>query len=253
MAVHDWTRVGPGIFHDFHHTWIAEMKRALNGGILPNGYYALAEQIAGSFGPDVLALETNSEANGADNGEPKGSTGVAVAASPPQVQFHVRAEIDEYAAKAKGVVVRHSSDHRVVAVIEIVSAGNKSSRPALRAFVEKADELIGSGIHLLVIDLFPSGSFDRAGIHEVIWRPFGESNFQVTGGRTLTLASYIAGARPEAFVQPVGVGDPLPDMPLFLASDWYVPVPLETTYRSAWDAVPSVWRDALEGDGARNP
>ncbi len=54
MPVHDWTRVDPGIVHDFHHDWITEIKRALNRGILPSGYYALAEQHAAGFGPDVL-------------------------------------------------------------------------------------------------------------------------------------------------------------------------------------------------------
>ena len=57
MPVHDWTRVSAGTFHDFHQTWLVEMKRALNSGILPPGFYALAEQIAGGLGPDVLALE----------------------------------------------------------------------------------------------------------------------------------------------------------------------------------------------------
>ncbi len=27
MPVHDWTRVEAGIFHDFHHAWIEEIKR----------------------------------------------------------------------------------------------------------------------------------------------------------------------------------------------------------------------------------
>ena len=57
MPIHDWTKVGAGIFHDFHQTWIIEIKRALNAGLLPAGYYALAEQIAGGLGLDVLALE----------------------------------------------------------------------------------------------------------------------------------------------------------------------------------------------------
>lgn len=57
MPVHDWTRVEAGIFHDFHHAWIEDIKRALNSGILPDEYYALAEQFAGGFGPDVLTLE----------------------------------------------------------------------------------------------------------------------------------------------------------------------------------------------------
>src|ERR1700739_539434 len=48
MPVHDWTRVGAGIFHDFHHAWIEEIKRALNAGLLPDDYYALAEQFVGA-------------------------------------------------------------------------------------------------------------------------------------------------------------------------------------------------------------
>ena len=46
MPVHDWTRVNAGIFHDFNHEWISTNKRALNSGLLPPEYYALAEQIA---------------------------------------------------------------------------------------------------------------------------------------------------------------------------------------------------------------
>ena len=43
----------------------------------------------------------------------------------------------------------------------------------------------------------------------------------------------------------VTVGDALPDMPLFLTPDVYVPVPLEATYQSAWDGMPAYWRDVL--------
>jgi hypothetical protein len=43
MAVHDWTRVDSGIFHDFHTVWIGALRSALNEGLLPDGYYALAE------------------------------------------------------------------------------------------------------------------------------------------------------------------------------------------------------------------
>src|SRR5262249_41299321 len=57
MPIHDWTRVNAGTFHDFHHEWISTLKRALNGGLLPADYYAMAEQIAGGLHPDVLTLE----------------------------------------------------------------------------------------------------------------------------------------------------------------------------------------------------
>ena len=49
----------------------------------------------------------------------------------------------------------------------------------------------------------------------------------------------------EVFLEPVAVGDPLPEMPLFLTADMYVPVPLDATYRSAWEAFPTVWQEVL--------
>ena len=56
MPVHDWTRVIAGTFHHFHHEWITCISRALNSGLLPSEYYAMAEQITGGLGPDVVAL-----------------------------------------------------------------------------------------------------------------------------------------------------------------------------------------------------
>src|SRR5262245_25992832 len=139
MPVHDWTRVDAGIFHHFHHEWISEIARALNRGLLPPDHYALAEQIAGGPGPDVLTLQ------GPKNGAPPaGGTGggVALATAPPPVYFHARTEIDIYGTKAKVIAIRHTGSHRVVAVVEIVSLGNKSNRHGLRSFVDKALELL---------------------------------------------------------------------------------------------------------------
>lgn len=56
MPIHDWTRVEQGIFHDFHHAWIAETSRFLNSA-LPSIFYALLEQFAAGFGPDVLTFQ----------------------------------------------------------------------------------------------------------------------------------------------------------------------------------------------------
>ena len=55
MPMHDWTRVSDGTYHAFHLAWIGAIQACLNGGGLPPGYDALAEQIAGPLGPDVLA------------------------------------------------------------------------------------------------------------------------------------------------------------------------------------------------------
>jgi hypothetical protein len=47
-------------------------------------------------------------------------------------------------------------------------------------------------------------------------------------------------------VEPVAVGDTLTDMPLFLAPDWYVSVPLEATYEPAYRGVPRRFREVLD-------
>src|SRR5947209_735550 len=101
MPIHDWTRVTAGTFHHFHQTWIVELSRALNAGRLPPGFYALAEQFAGGFGPDMLALEgpVGNEEVDPIHGAGTLSTAVAIAERPPQVRLHVRAEVDFYTRK----------------------------------------------------------------------------------------------------------------------------------------------------------
>lgn len=85
MPIHDWTRVTAGTWHDFHHSWTTALRASLNDGLLPPDYYAQPEQIAGPFGPDVLALREQGTANGisAARHNPDGpSGGVAVAVAP---------------------------------------------------------------------------------------------------------------------------------------------------------------------------
>ncbi len=243
MPIHDWTRVDAGIFHHFHHEWISAISRTLNSGLLPPDHYALAEQIAGGLGPDVLTLQV--PANGPAVGGRSGG-GIALATAPPKVHYHAQTEMDIYAAKAKAVVVRHASDHRVIAVIEIVSPGNKNNRHGLRAFVDKAAELLRGGIHLLIVDLFPPGPRDPQGIHRAIWDEFIDSDFTLPPDRPLTLVAYISGLSKEAFVEPTAVGQPLKEMPLFLERGGHVLVPLEPTYQLAWEAVPAYWRNVLQ-------
>jgi len=238
MPIHDWTRVDAGIFHHFHLEWIGDLSRVLNRGLLPPDYYALAEPLAGGLAADVFSLQRRRIATlGA--GEPPG--GLALALAPPRVRFRSRAEPDQYAAMARTVVIRHTSDHRIVAMVEIVSPGTKSSRHGLRSFVDWAEQVLRAGIHLVIVDLFPQSPRDLKGIHQAIWDEIID--------KPLTLAAYIGGPFPEAFIEPVEVGSSLVEMPLFLTPEVYIPLPLEATYHSAWEAVPSYWRDVLTAPG----
>ena len=242
MPVHDWTRVDAGIFHDFHHEWISEIKRALNRGILAPPYYALAERIAGVREAHVLTLKGPAK-GGKPEANPPGA--VSLAEAPPKVHFRARAEIDIYASKAKAVVVRHVSGHQVIAVLEIVSPGNKNSRHGLRTFVEKAVDMLRAGVHLMIVDLFPPGPRDPQGIQKNIWDEFVDNNYVLPAEKPLTVGAYIGGACPEVLVEETAVNAPLPAMPLFLTPEDYVSIPLEQIYQSAWEAVPAFWRDVL--------
>jgi hypothetical protein len=238
MPIHDWTRLEAGDFHDFHQCWVVGIRNALNGGLLPPEYMAMAEQVTGRPIPDVVTLQTRT---------PKGgeSGGIAVATAPPSARVIAKLEKTNYAKRADRIVIRHGRG-KVVAVIEIVSPGNKSSRNALRTFVETAADILNQGVNLLVVDLFPPTPRDPQGIHKAIWDEFSDESFEAPPDKPLIVASYIGGDLPTAYVESVGLGDPLPSLPIFLSETRYIPAPLESTYMEAWGVFPGPLKEIID-------
>ena len=214
MPVHDWSVAEPRVFHDFQQRWLEVIRRDLNQGLLPVGYYAVAEPIALPVGSDVLKL------------------------------LGGNSEREIYARKAQTVAVRHLRENRLVARIEVVSPGNKSGGPALEAFLKQARDLLNAGVHLLIVDLFLPDQLDPRGIHPLIWTETDEE-FEFNERRPLACLSYIGGDYRQAFVEAFAIGDDLPDMPVFLTEEVEVPLPLENAYRTAWEGVPAHWQRAL--------
>ena len=240
MPVHDWTRVRAGTFHFFHQRWIQDIAAALNGGGLPPGYFAMTEVDAKGPIPDVLALKA------VPPSPPDRPAGLAVLEAPPRAEVVARGDNTAgYAGRADRLSV-YLPQGQLVAVIEIVSPGNKDSGNGLRGFVRKARQLLKRRVHLLVVDLHPPGVRDPHGLHPLIWEGRGGERFALPPGRPLTLAAYSAGREKVAYVNTVGVGQPLPDMPLFLSPDRYVPCPLEATYQVTWGVFPQALKGPLE-------
>lgn len=242
MPIHDWTRVGANRFHHFHQDWTVEIARSLNRGLLPDGYFAMAEQITGGPEPDVVTLSVPVTPGA-------GPAGLAVEDAPPKVRVTTQAEITRYASKANRVTIRHP-DGEVVAVIEIVSPGNKDSQHAVRSFTRKAVEFLLAGVNLLIVDLFPPSKRDPQGVHKLIWDRIKDEPFELPADKPLTLAAYSVGTVITGYIEPVAVGDVLPDMPIFLTADRYVPCPLEATYLASWDVYPKVLKAELEAPPA---
>lgn len=244
MPVHDWTRVGDGTFHDFHYSWVLEIKRALMRGLLPKGYHVMAEQFGGDRGaPDVLTLQAPDTPP-----EPEGPLvgTVTLTETPPVVHSQVTIARDSYARLQRTLVIRHASGDRIVAMIEVLSRGNKSNRHALRSFLDKALAALDAGIHLLLVDVHPPGPRDPNGIHGALLDEIGTEDYVLTHERPLTVAAYVGGAVVNAFVAHFAVGEPIPPMPLFLTRENYIPVPLEASYMAAWQDVPPHYQAILQ-------
>lgn len=248
MPIHDWMRVSAGVFHAFLTEWMGGIQHVLNNGILPEDYYALAEQVAGDLGPDVLTLavpptSSDDAVNMLENSA--GGVALAVESAPPQVDFTPHIDADRYASRQRTLVIRHVSEHRIVAMIEIVSPGNKSNRHGITAMRSKLLRVMQQGIHLLVIDLLPPTPRDPHGIHALIWSEFADEPYVLPPSKPLTFVAYACGLRQSAYVKQLTVGDTLPAMPLFLTTNEYVTIPLEESYQQAFLGVPRFYRSQL--------
>lgn len=243
MPIHDWTRVKAGTYHNFHTLWLSALTNRLNSGLLPEGYFAMAEQIIGKPETDVVTLQT-----GPRSKRPAGlNGGVAVSFARPGTRFVLAFPKDKerYARKANQVTIRHELGE-VVAVIEVLSPGNKDRKHSLNTFIEKAVDLLQQRVNLLLVDPFPPGRHDPQGIHKALWDVFTDDEFELPADKPLTLAAYQAEPTLTAYVEPVAVGDRLPDMPLFLEGEAYINVPLEETYQTTWNVLPAELRNLVD-------
>ena len=254
MGIHDWTRVDAGTWHSFHVSWIAEIKRALNAGTLPDGYYAEAERQASRYEADVLTLErapTSDE--GATSPGMSNGNGTAVAIAPvtaPRLsQFYEADPAADYALKRRTLAVRHASGDRVVALIELASPGNKDREASVEQFAAKACDALRAGVHVAVIDPFPPRRADGGG--GLVGAVADAAGFDVPplpADRPLCLGSFESARPPRLYAEPLAVGDEPPNLPLFYdAVGRFVEIPLSETYAAAWQATPKRWRDVIAG------
>jgi hypothetical protein len=246
MPVHDWSRVEAGVYHHFHNLWISRLSDALNSGLLPAEYYALVEQHAGQYVPDILTLHASSAQPPPGKKSTPGLNGgnvLTISKSPPRVRQQLVAAT--YRRLRRTLAIRHTSGHRLVAIIEITSPANKDRPGAVAELVRKIVELLHHGVHVLLVDVFACGRYDRPGLHEQIWAEVDGASPQ-RESEPVTLASYVSAEPMRAYVERVKYGEVLPEMPVFLTVEHYVLVPLERAYEQAWAGVPAYWQRQLQ-------
>ena len=234
MPLHDWSRAEAGAFQSFSTVWIVEILRVLKRGLLPEGYEAIPERHAFGIVPDVLTFQKSSRK---PLPSPRHGPSNEAVSTPPK--FDARRDRRVKPPLQRMLAIRDTSHHRLVAVVEIVSPGDKDRGHAARNFVRKTAELLARGIHLLLLDLHPPGRRDPEGLHNRVWRELTAGAAPLPFGPCANLTAFDAGdGKIGGFVVPVDIGHALPAMPLFLEPGLHVDVPLEGTYMSSLDLLP---------------
>jgi hypothetical protein len=172
-----------------------------------------------------------------------GDRAVALATAPPRVSC--THEIRPAPSRQRTLTIRDSSGDRIVALVEIVSRANKASAQAVSEFVGKITAALWSGIHAAVIEIFPPGTNDPQGMHGAILDAFGDEQDR-PADKPLTFASYAAGGKTVAYLQYPAIGDPVPNLPVFLTADHYVEMPLAATYAAVIRSIPRERREIIE-------
>ena len=227
--------------------WVAEISRVLNLGLLPKDFYSLIEQHAGQRIADVLTLHARPPAPDV----PPSYGGTLVAEAPPRVR-RTQTVGPGIRSRRRSIAIRHVSEHRLVALIEIISPSNKDRRSSVADFVDKIVSALDANIHALVLDPFPPGKHDPYGMHAAIHQQL-EVNDEPDPDDgppdrdPYSLVSYAAEDGVKVYLEHVKAGGELPPMPLFFQFDRYVNIPLQSTYDAAYNAMPEFWREVLEG------
>jgi hypothetical protein len=154
--------------------------------------------------------------------------------APPAPSLAVAVELP-LAAEVEVQVFADDGDPRLTAAIELVSPRNKDRPQARQAFAVKCVGYLQQGSSVVVIDTVTTRRADlNAAILELL-------RVETSGSPTpssLSAVSYQAVDRVEEIQQlrlwpePLALGQPLPTLPLWIASDFSVPLDLEASYQA---------------------
>jgi hypothetical protein len=190
------------------------MARLLNQGVLPSGFYAVPRiDHDGPIEIDVAGPQTW---------------------TPPAPGLAVTVELPS--AKAVEVqVFADDGDPRLAATIELVSPRNKDRPRARLAFAVKCVGYLQQGSSVVVVDTVTTR---RADLNTAILSLLGVEASAPVAPLSLSAVAYRAVGREEETQQLLVwpallvLGQPLPNLPLWIAPDFSVPLDLEASYQA---------------------
>lgn len=228
MPLHDWTRSTDAAFHSFHLGWLWNLARTLNTSVLPAGYEARTEEYVGPYEADIVALEVGAGSSEAVRGS-GGTLVPTLTIDRPRFLVHREHRLALYSAR----------DERRVAVVEVISRGNKNSQVRVEWFGRKLLEYIENGLNLTILDVLPPTRLVPDGFASGLARSLGTAvGLPQTALQATSFECDAEPPRVRVYAAELRVAQALPDVPLFLDQEVHVAGPLESTYVETVSGLP---------------
>lgn len=220
-------------WESFHSNWATRIADGI-AALLPPGFQVEEHTHTGpGFEIDVATFEETISAHDSASSGPALAMRAAPTYAPPVPDANMPAAFpDTFEVRlfstAEGLTL--------VAVVELVSPGNKDRAAERRAFVAKCAGYLSQGVSLIVVDIVTNR---HANLHNELMR-FMEAapDLDFPAGVSLYAVAY----RPvrhgeqeeiDLWQRRLAVGAPLPTLPLRLTGDLFLPVDFEAAYQEA--------------------
>jgi hypothetical protein len=219
----------------FHATWPTCIVQQLRK-LLPPGFVAEPRVHLGTLMEiDVGALESDDAPRaGTSSGTANGGTATAAwTGTPPAVAVETEPP-DEYEYAVH--IFDLERERKLVAAIEFVSPANKDRPESRDAFVAKCAALLRKGVAVSIVDLVTIRRFNLYAQLMAFIRypdPVMTADGPPTYAASCRWVTRGARARLEAWPNTVSLGQPLPELPLWLAESLVVSLDLEESYERA--------------------
>jgi hypothetical protein len=220
-------------WESFHSRWANAIADTLDR-ILPRRFFAEVQVHLGArIESDVAEWERplDPEDEPSTNG-PGGGVAIQTYAPPAPTMVAPSVFPDDLEVQVRDA----DDDARLVAVVELVSPGNKDRPDTRRAFAIKCAAYLQRGIGVITVDTVTTR---RANMHNEVVQLLGwEERFQMSADAALSAVAYRPARDGEAntiAMWPIvlTVGGALPILPLALLRFRAIPLDLEATYTEA--------------------
>jgi hypothetical protein len=216
--IHSW--------RSFHSAWATNMAQALNQGKLPRFYRAEPNTQFGAVEIDVAAFKNGT----GGHTRPETPAGSTWTAPEPALTATVNLTVLDVVEIR---ILYAGDDLELKAAVEIVSPSNKDRPSSRHAFAVKCADILRRGASLVVVDIVTDRHASlHAELLEVVEAGLGAEWNAATRLSAIAYRTVVADSHERVEIWPaeLGIGNPLPTVPLWLGEDGSIPLDLEASY-----------------------